>query len=146
MNTYEMEGFLRGQCVPRDLLVNESNAEYLVRKLSEIASVKADRDALAERVNALAVENACLVRAITDHKNSTHFCERCGEDDPCATDDVCSVLRGIPDTDSAIAAFEAQGWRRPRQHLMHFPLNQRQLQPRQTFGRLQFICAQRFFQ
>lgn len=109
MNTYEMEGFLRGQCVPRDLLVNESNAEYLVRKLSEIASVKADRDALAERVNALAVENACLVRAITDHKNSTHFCERCGEDDPCATDDVCSVLRGIPDTDSAIAAFEAQG-------------------------------------
>ncbi|WP_444859223.1 hypothetical protein [Serratia sp. (in: enterobacteria)] len=54
MNTYEMEGFLRGQCVPRDLLVNESNAAYLVRKLSEIASVKAERDALADRVNALA--------------------------------------------------------------------------------------------
>lgn len=53
MNTYEMEGFLRGQCVPRDLLVNESNAAYLVRKLSEIASVKAERDALA-------VENAAL--------------------------------------------------------------------------------------
>lgn len=65
-------------------------------------ALKAERDALA-------VENACLVRAINDHKNSTHFCERCGEDDPCATDDVCSVLRGIPDTDSAIATFEAQG-------------------------------------
>ncbi|BEL74397.1 hypothetical protein [Serratia marcescens] len=67
-----------------------------------VSALKAERDALA-------VENACLVRAITDHKNSTHFCERCGEDDPCATDDVCSVLRGIPDTDSSIAAFEAQG-------------------------------------
>lgn len=72
------------------------------------AHQQAVRGLEAER-DALAVENACLVRAITDHKNSTHFCERCGEDDPCATDDVCSVLRGIPDTDSAIAAFEAQG-------------------------------------
>lgn len=53
MNVYEMEGFLRGQCVPRDLIVNESNAEYLVRKLSEIASVKAERDALADRVERL---------------------------------------------------------------------------------------------
>jgi hypothetical protein len=53
MNVYEMEGFLRGRCVPRDLIVNESNAAYLVRKLSEIASVKAERDALAERVERL---------------------------------------------------------------------------------------------
>lgn len=58
MNTYEMEGFLRGQCVPRDLLVNESNAAYLVRKLSEITSVKAERDALA-------VENAGFKHALS---------------------------------------------------------------------------------
>ncbi|EFC5289747.1 hypothetical protein ACEZVD_000683 [Escherichia coli] len=32
MNVFEMEGFLRGKCVPRDLKVNETNAEYLVRK------------------------------------------------------------------------------------------------------------------
>ncbi|HGE8495743.1 TPA: hypothetical protein ACKPX5_001576 [Serratia marcescens] len=63
-----------------------------------------------QTADALAVENACLVKAINDHKNSTHFCERCGEDDPCATDDVCSVLRGIPDTDSAIASIEARVW------------------------------------
>ncbi|WP_336062431.1 hypothetical protein [Serratia sp. 201] len=81
------------------------NAQTLQVKLTMAETIKE----LTARVNALAVENACLVRAITDHKNSTHFCERCGEDDPCATDDVCSVLRGIPDTDSAIAAFEAQG-------------------------------------
>ena len=29
MNIFEMEGFLRGKCVPRDLKVNETNAEYL---------------------------------------------------------------------------------------------------------------------
>ncbi len=28
MNVFEMEGFLRGKCVPRDLKVNETNAEY----------------------------------------------------------------------------------------------------------------------
>lgn len=62
MNVYEMEGFLRGRCVPRDLVVNESNAAYLVRKLSEIASVKAERDAQQKRADALAVENAALKR------------------------------------------------------------------------------------
>lgn len=81
------------------------NAQTLQVKLTMAETIKE----LTDRVNALAVENGCLVRAINDHKNSTHFCERCGEDDPCATDDVCSVLRGIPDTDSAIATFEAQG-------------------------------------
>lgn len=110
-------------------------SEILIRKelrelRRKLESVKAERDALEksvemlakslgyaiwgeqealQRVNALAVENACLVKAINDHKNSTHFCERCGEDDPCATDDVCSVLRGIPATSAALAAIEAQG-------------------------------------
>lgn len=36
MTVFEMEGFLRGKCVPGDLKVNESNAEYLVRKLSRV--------------------------------------------------------------------------------------------------------------
>ena len=38
MNVFEMEGFLRGKCVPRDLKVNETNAEYLVRKFGELES------------------------------------------------------------------------------------------------------------
>lgn len=33
-----------------------------------------------------------LESAITDHTNSTHFCAVCGHDEPCNTDDVCSVL------------------------------------------------------
>ena len=38
MTVYEMEGFLRGKCVPGDLKVNETNAEYLVRKFAELES------------------------------------------------------------------------------------------------------------
>ncbi|HIC6099876.1 TPA: hypothetical protein ACW47E_004456 [Salmonella enterica subsp. enterica serovar Nagoya] len=38
MNIYEMEGFLRGKCLPGDMKVNESNAQYLVRKFSEFES------------------------------------------------------------------------------------------------------------
>ncbi|EPN6926239.1 hNH endonuclease [Citrobacter freundii] len=42
MNVYEMEGFLRGNGIPGDLKVNESNAQYLVRKFSELQSQNAD--------------------------------------------------------------------------------------------------------
>ncbi|EFB3573240.1 hypothetical protein NEP95_16785 [Escherichia coli] len=38
MKLYEMEGFLRGKCIPGDMKVNETNAEYLVRKFSEADS------------------------------------------------------------------------------------------------------------
>lgn len=42
MNVYEMEGFLRGECLPGDLKVNESNAEYLVRKLNAVGELKGE--------------------------------------------------------------------------------------------------------
>lgn len=42
MNVYEMEGFLRGECLPGDLKVNESNAEYLVRKLNAAGELKGE--------------------------------------------------------------------------------------------------------
>nr|EKX4007810.1 hypothetical protein [Enterobacter cloacae] len=48
-----MEGFLRGKCIPRDLKVNETNAEYLVRKFAEADAMCA----------ALAAENAGLKAA-----------------------------------------------------------------------------------
>ncbi|MFU8332306.1 MULTISPECIES: hypothetical protein [Enterobacter cloacae complex] len=50
MKLFEMEGFLRGKCIPRDMKVNETNAEYLVRKFSEADA----------RCAALAAENAGL--------------------------------------------------------------------------------------
>ncbi|HBL0360261.1 TPA: hNH endonuclease [Escherichia coli] len=33
-----MDGFLKGKCIPSDLKVNETNAEYLVRKFAELES------------------------------------------------------------------------------------------------------------
>jgi hypothetical protein len=35
MELYEIEGFLRGKCLPGDLLVGESNAQYIYRKFKE---------------------------------------------------------------------------------------------------------------
>lgn len=78
MKLFEMEGFLRGKCIPRDLKVNETNAEYLVRKFAEaeakisalsedhqkaIESIKQADAAVKlahEKFSALAAENAML--------------------------------------------------------------------------------------
>ncbi|MFW7509727.1 hNH endonuclease [Escherichia coli] len=38
MSLIEMDGFLKGKCIPGDLKVNETNAEYLVRKFGELES------------------------------------------------------------------------------------------------------------
>ncbi len=54
MTLIEMDGFLKGKCIPRDLKVNETNAEYLVRKFGE----------LENKCAALAAENAMLKKRI----------------------------------------------------------------------------------
>lgn len=56
MKLFEMEGFLRGKCIPRDLKVNETNAEYLVRKFAEAEA----------KCAALAAENAALKKFCKD--------------------------------------------------------------------------------
>ncbi|EOV8827586.1 hypothetical protein ACN655_004241 [Escherichia albertii] len=48
MSLIEMDGFLKGKCIPSDLKVNETNAEYLVRKFAEAEA----------KISALAAENA----------------------------------------------------------------------------------------
>ncbi|EHN0222350.1 TPA: hypothetical protein ACH9OM_004529 [Escherichia coli] len=78
MTLIEMDGFLKGKCIPRDLKVNETNAEYLVRKFAEaeakisalsedhqkaIESIKQADAAVKlahEKFSALAAENAGL--------------------------------------------------------------------------------------
>ncbi|WP_218070562.1 hypothetical protein [Escherichia coli] len=78
MTLIEMDGFLKGKCFPRDLKVNETNAEYLVRKFAEaeakisalsedhqkaIESIKQADAAVKlahEKFSALAAENAGL--------------------------------------------------------------------------------------
>jgi hypothetical protein len=71
MKLLEMEGFLRGKCFPGDIKVNETNAEYLVRKFTELEQKLAESqrefraaDATIEnlqmQVEKLAAENAGL--------------------------------------------------------------------------------------
>ncbi|HIC7643371.1 TPA: hypothetical protein ACW7KW_003011 [Serratia liquefaciens] len=66
-------------------------------------------EALKTKCDALLTENVRLKDAITTHSQSTHFCELCGKDDPCNTDDVCYALNETPTTDAALAAIEARG-------------------------------------
>ncbi|WP_207527891.1 hypothetical protein [Enterobacter genomosp. O] len=62
MKLFEMEGFLRGKCLPGDMKVNETNAEYLVRKFAE---AEAKCAALAAELSAVeAIHNDAVF--ITD--------------------------------------------------------------------------------
>lgn len=74
MTLIEMDGFLKGKCIPSDLKVNETNAEYLVRKFGELESkletaLRECRSAgitidnLEAKCAALAAENARLKAA-----------------------------------------------------------------------------------
>ncbi len=82
MSLIEMDGFLKGKCIPSDLKVNETNAEYLVRKFAEaeakisalsedqqraIESIKQADAAVKlahEKFSALAAENAVMLETI----------------------------------------------------------------------------------
>lgn len=70
MSLIEMDGFLKGKCIPRDLKVNETNAEYLVRKFAEAEA----------KCAALAAENAVIKSAIPEPRDI--------EDDNYNMDDV----------------------------------------------------------
>ncbi|EGO7579962.1 hypothetical protein F8Z59_005085 [Escherichia coli] len=92
MTLIEMDGFLKGKCIPCDLKVNETNAEYLVRKFAEaeakisalsedqqkaIESIKQADSAVKlahEKFSSLAAENAGLKHAMAvtlDHVSVT---------------------------------------------------------------------------
>ncbi|HFK7184693.1 TPA: hypothetical protein ACG0BA_000285 [Serratia odorifera] len=66
MNLIEMQGFLSGKCLPGDMKVNETHAEYLVRKFSE-------KDQRADRISSMlndAVEALQIIKnrnAILEH-------------------------------------------------------------------------------
>lgn len=59
MSLIEMDGFLKGKCIPSDLKVNETNAEYLVRKFAEAEA----------KISALAVENVGIKSAIPEPRD-----------------------------------------------------------------------------
>ncbi|EEV5977545.1 hypothetical protein EJW83_26225, partial [Escherichia coli] len=88
MNVFEMEGFLRGKCVPRDLKVNETNAEYLVRKFAEAEA----------KCAALAAENELARKAVQA------FCEVVGDNT-----EIISVLVGRDGVLVILEAMKATG-------------------------------------
>ncbi|NAP62168.1 hypothetical protein FZN24_22965, partial [Escherichia coli] len=53
MSLIEMDGFLKGKCIPSDLKVNETNAEYLVRKFD---ALEAKCAALENKIIPVSVE------------------------------------------------------------------------------------------
>ncbi|HAW2034559.1 TPA: hypothetical protein JLO34_000191 [Escherichia coli] len=77
MSLIEMDGFLKGKCIPSDLKVNETNAEYLVRKFAEaeakFAALAAENAWLKSETPLGAIENG---RAFADRLENYQFeCE-----------------------------------------------------------------------
>ncbi len=120
MSLIEMDGFLKGKCIPSDLKVNETNAEYLVRKFAEaeakisalsedhqkaIESIKQADSAVKlahEKFSALAAENAGLNKFIAQ---SCYVFD--GEQDEISDAYICATDGGMPQT-PATDAFLAE--------------------------------------
>ncbi len=125
MNVFEMEGFLRGKCVPRDLKVNETNAEYLVRKFAEaeakisalyedhqkaIESIKQADAAVKlahEKFSALAAENAKLKKFCKDAAFDADYEAELGMERGGFSDALNEIK--TPATDAFLAEVRAQG-------------------------------------
>ena len=97
MTVYEMEGFLRGKCVPGDLKVNETNAEYLVRKFGELENKCA---ALAAEVEAVKSAHQDAVNTIMYTANRTGVLY---------TEKTIQMSCKTPATDAFLAEVRAQG-------------------------------------
>ncbi|EHD5537924.1 TPA: hypothetical protein NV760_004224 [Escherichia coli] len=121
MSLIEMDGFLKGKCIPSDLKVNETNAEYLVRKFGELESkletaLRECRSAgitidnLEAKCAALAVENAALKQS---EKEFNNFCrqEYYGWEDN---------FTETPATDALLAEVRAQGVDMARNAMIDF--------------------------
>ncbi|HAM5819678.1 TPA: hypothetical protein IB204_002756 [Escherichia coli] len=100
MSLIEMDGFLKGKCIPRDLKVNETDAEYLVRKFAEEQA----------KCAALAAENAALKQS---EKEFNNFCrqEYYGWEDN---------FTETPATDALLAEVRAQGVDMARNAMIDF--------------------------
>ncbi|EDW2663238.1 hypothetical protein XZ40_003048 [Salmonella enterica subsp. enterica] len=122
MTLIEMDGFLKGKCIPRDLKVNETNAEYLVRKFAEaeakisalaedhqraIESIKQADSAVKlahEKFSALASENAAL------KKSEVEFNEYCRRECEDVGDTWVDDFTDTPATDAFLDEVRAQAF------------------------------------
>lgn len=97
MTLIEMDGFLKGKCIPRDLKVNETNAEYLVRKFAE---AEAKCAALAAEVEAVKSAHQDAVNTIMYTANRTGVLY---------TEKAIQMSCKTPATDSFLSELRAQG-------------------------------------
>ncbi|CAD5490230.1 hypothetical protein [Escherichia coli] len=110
MSLIEMDGFLKGKCIPRDLKVNETNAEYLVRKFGELESKleTALRECRSAGITIDNLEAKCAKMAaenISLKQSEKEFNDFCREEFGEWEDDVTET----PATDAFLAEVRAQG-------------------------------------
>ncbi|EEY3927446.1 TPA: ead/Ea22-like family protein [Escherichia coli] len=131
MSLIEMDGFLKGKCIPRDLKVNETNAEYLVRKFAEaeanisalsedhqkaIESIKRAGAAVKlahEKFSALAAENELARKAVQEFcdvvGDSTEvICDEIGRDGVLVILEAMKATGNMPATDAFLAEVRAK--------------------------------------
>ncbi|HIB9672917.1 hypothetical protein AOY79_16240 [Escherichia coli] len=144
MSLIEMDGFLKGKCIPCDLKVNETNAEYLVRKFAEaeakisaltedqqraIESIKQADSAVKlahEKFSALAAENAAMhetveaVRSVADNSSGIAGWHLNG--DIATWEEILPEINDIetPATDALLAEVRAQGVDMARNAMIDF--------------------------
>ena len=104
MSLIEMDGFLKGKCIPRDLKVNETNAEYLVRKFAEAEA----------KCAALAVENELARKAVQAFcdvvgDNTEVIAEVVGRDSVLVILEAMKAIGNMPATDTFLDEVRAQG-------------------------------------
>ncbi|ELI4141312.1 hypothetical protein ACYAFL_12235 [Escherichia coli] len=110
MSLIEMDGFLKGKCIPRDLKVNETNAEYLVRKFGELESKleTALRECRSAGITIDNLEAKCAKMAAENSslkQSEKEFNDFCREEFSEWEDDVTET----PATESFLAEVRAQG-------------------------------------
>ncbi|EEQ1890480.1 hypothetical protein AB2K75_003914 [Escherichia coli] len=110
MTLIEMDGFLKGKCIPLDLKVNETNAEYLVRKFGELESKleTALRECRSAGITIDNLEAKCAKMAAENtslKQSEKEFNDLCREEFSEWEDDVTET----PATDDFLAEVRAQG-------------------------------------
>ena len=110
MTTTEMDGFLKGKCIPRDLKVNETNAEYLVRKFGELESKleTALRECLSAGITIDNLDAKCAALAAENAKlkeSEREFDKMCAEE---FGPDWVSELTETPATDAFLAEVKTE--------------------------------------
>ncbi|MGT5540906.1 hypothetical protein ACRWDT_18625 [Escherichia coli] len=110
MSLIEMDGFLKGKCIPRDLKVNETNAEYLVRKFGELESKleTALRECRSAVITIDNLEAKCAKMATENtslKQSEKEFNDFCREEFSEWEGDVTET----PATDAFLAEVRAQG-------------------------------------